>query len=303
MRSDVNPVFLLAPARSCSTVAVAMLSQHPRIYGFPELLLFTAPTLGEVLHGGGARSRLPPWWIENQRSGLVRTVAQLHHGGQDDAATGQALAWLERHAHWPSTRLLDHLLDLVHPDVGLEKSPDTVADPQALQRCLEACPDAGYLHLTRHPLTTMRSMREHWGGMRAGHDQESLSARCAAAWYRSHTAIVTALARVPEERRLRVRAEDLLGRPATELPRILGWLGLEWTDAVLDRMRATQNWPFAGRGPSQNLYGGDWKFHRDPRLRALPDPGPVGFDESWGIGENSRRQLVRLAASLGYERT
>jgi len=44
MNSRREPIFILAPARSYSTVTVAMLSGHPQIYGFPELLTFNVAT-------------------------------------------------------------------------------------------------------------------------------------------------------------------------------------------------------------------------------------------------------------------
>ena len=40
-----EPIVLLAPARSYTTVTVALLSGHPDIYGFPEMLLSTADTV------------------------------------------------------------------------------------------------------------------------------------------------------------------------------------------------------------------------------------------------------------------
>ena len=41
-----EPIFLLAPARSYSTITLALLAGHPDIYGFPEMLLFTADGRG-----------------------------------------------------------------------------------------------------------------------------------------------------------------------------------------------------------------------------------------------------------------
>src|SRR5262249_10281696 len=48
------PVFVLAPARSHSSVAVAMLSQHPAMYGFPELRLFRARDVAGLLKDRGS---------------------------------------------------------------------------------------------------------------------------------------------------------------------------------------------------------------------------------------------------------
>src|SRR5262249_46194462 len=43
------PVFILCPIRSFSSVACAMLGQHPELYAFPELRLFNADTVEGVM--------------------------------------------------------------------------------------------------------------------------------------------------------------------------------------------------------------------------------------------------------------
>ncbi len=59
-----RPVFLLAPARSYSTVALALLAGHPGLHGFPELMLFNADTVAEplssVVPGRTSRAAGPP---------------------------------------------------------------------------------------------------------------------------------------------------------------------------------------------------------------------------------------------------
>jgi hypothetical protein len=296
----VEPVFLLAPPRSCSTVATAMLAQHPRVFGFPELVLFTAPTVGEILAGSGGRSKLPPAWQANQLSGLLRTVAHLHERRQDGAALAQARAWLEQRLGWSGAELMRHLLEVVHPKTGVEKSPDTVTDVVAFRRCVRAFPNARYIHLARHPVTTMRSMFEHWRHLHPTYETDRLASKCARAWYDAHDRIATYLTGLPPDRSLVVRAEDLLGRPDLHLPRLLEWLGHPWDTAIVDRMQRTHEWCFAGMGPTGRLLGGDLKFMRDPRLRKPVPPGPVSFDEAWGISRQRQKEVLRLARYLGY---
>jgi hypothetical protein len=74
----------------------------------------------------------------------------------------RAYGWVTQRSEWTTQQLLDHLLAGVAPREGLEKSPDTVDKDAALERCLRAYPQARFLHLTRHPETTQRSMRKHW---------------------------------------------------------------------------------------------------------------------------------------------
>ena len=44
-----DPLIILSPPRSFSSVISTMIGQHPQIYGFPELHLFSGETLGDIL--------------------------------------------------------------------------------------------------------------------------------------------------------------------------------------------------------------------------------------------------------------
>ena len=58
------------------------------------------------------------------------------------------------------------------PRVVVEKSPENVATDAALKRLASAYPRARYLHLTRHPITTQRSMVEHWNRIVPGYPMQ-----------------------------------------------------------------------------------------------------------------------------------
>lgn len=207
-----SPVFLLAPARSYSTVSLALLAGHPGIYGFPEMLLFASRTVGELISYEPKPSQ-PPAFVEDQRSGILRAVADLREHSQEEAAIERAEKWLTARSAWSPRQLMDHLLELVHPQIGLEKSPETVLTVQALNACLDSYPQARYIHLTRHPVTTMRSAIEH---MRPWTDrsEKALIAMAASAWYLGHARASRALAQLPARQWVRIRAEDLLRDPA-----------------------------------------------------------------------------------------
>jgi Sulfotransferase family len=293
--AGAEPVFLLAPARSYSTVTLALLSGHPDVYGFPELLIFTADTVGELLSEGTGLAHFPL-----RQSGLWRAVADLHEGSQDDDALARAREWLANRADWPTTRLMDHLIGLARPCISLEKSPDTSSADATLAGCMAAYPRARFLHLVRHPVTTQRSIHDHWRPAGRFGTEKALIAEAAAFWYLSHQRIIKALAPLPSHQWMRVRAEDLLTEPRVWIPRILAWLELESTPEIIDRMLLTENWRFAGTGSSEGLFGGDPKFLRSPALRPIPAPGPVVFDPSWGLRDEMRDRMTVLAHSLGY---
>lgn len=294
------PVFILAPPRSYSTVALALLAGHPELYGFPELLLFQVRTAGELLTEAQRRPDLSRRYIEVRQTGPCRAIAQLHEGNQSPAAMSRARAWLEAHAEWPVKRLFDHLLDIVAPRTGLEKSPDTVTAHGALTAGMSAYPDARFLHLTRHPVTSQASMHRHWEYLAPTRARRHLIADAASAWYLGHSRTVDALRKLPSHRWLRVMSEDLLRQPRVWLPKILDWLALTYDATVIDRMLHTERWEYASRGESGDLFGGDAIFMHFPELRSVAAPGPVVFDPAWGLPAEMCRRMTSLAHFLGY---
>lgn len=299
-RSFRDPVFVLAPARSYSTVSIALLSGHPELYGLPETSLFVRETVGEILAMpvgaaiGGARG--------HPLTGLERALAQLHEGSQDTAALERAAAWIMRRPELSTAEAMAHLLRLIYPLIAVEKSPATVASTQALTRCIRAFPGARYLHLTRHPVGTQRSMLRLYSEYLFP-DQMTPTERvrlCVLAWHTAHLRIVQALRAVPEDRWLRLRAEDLIGDPATWLPRVLDWLGLRHDVAIVSRMLDTRQWEYARWHGDIRSGGADPWFLAAPALRPVPPPGPEVIDPSWPISADTAAKVAALAHYLGY---
>jgi Sulfotransferase family len=298
-----EPIFILAPPRSYSTVSLAILAGHPECYGFPELLLFEDPagasTVGALLDAPGSEAGAPDRSVKVRQSGILRALAEIHEGSQADSALMDARRWLLERSAWPTARVLEHMLDCVSPRIGIEKSPETTRSDDSINACLRAYPQARYIHLTRHPVTTQRSMHKHWQQL-PGRDHRTLVAEAASWWYLSHSRVVRSLAPLPESQWLRLRAEDLLREPKVHLPRVLDWLGLPCNDEIIARMLRTEDWRFAGTGPTGDLYGGDPQFMLSPALRAIEKPCPVSFDASWGLPAQMQIRMQRLAEYLGY---
>lgn len=300
-----EPLFILAPARSYSTVAVALLSGHPDLFGFPEMLLFPTCTIAQLVRTPQPKSP-GQWDYDTWRfaglTAIYRAIAELHQHNQSVEAISRARAWLDERSSWPSTELMNHLLDLIEPRIGVEQSPQTTASDNALAACLAAYPRARYIHLTRHPVDMQASARKHWRslGIHAGEPSRALAAMAASAWYLSHNRIVRALLAMPEERWLRVRGEDLIGQPRAFLPIILDWLSLPWNDKIVADMLHTERWPFAGIDHLP-VSGGDPSFLASPQLRQISSPGPVVFDRALGYPDEMCRRMTLLANYLGYQ--
>jgi Sulfotransferase family len=291
------PVFVLAPARSCSSVIVAMLGRHPALYGFPELRLFRADRVGSLLLEPKRGTAIPN---SERTAGLVRTLAQLHEGVQSPEAVDRALAWLGDRRTLPVADVLRHLLALVAPRVGVEKSPESSRTDEALRRVVDAFPGARYLHLVRHPWPTIASMIAAWQGLPYWNvSPEDAAQYCLAVWVEQHERIVRLGADLPHHRYLRIRAEDLLNQPMSNLPPVCRWLGIDddWTAVRL--MTAPELSPYAGPGPPNAMAGYDPKFHADPRLRPVAATSsllPEGIEMRGALIDSARQ----LAAPFGY---
>jgi hypothetical protein len=291
------PIFLLCPARSYSTVTLALLAGHPDIYGFPEMLLFEADTVGGLLDRESVSSQAA-MFAEMRLNGILRAVAEVLEASQDSPAIGRAKEWLAERSAWSPPEVMDYLLARVYPRIGLEKSPETVITDEALDACIARFPRCRFIHLTRHPATTIRSMVEYWSVFDI--DDKSRLAWAVSAWYQGHSRIMRKLSPLPGDRWLRIRAEDVVGDPVTWLPYILDWLGLCHDREIVAGMTRTQNWRFAGTGQSGKLFGGDAKFMYSPALRKIPAPSAAAFDPSWELPDEMVRRMTSLANSLGY---
>jgi hypothetical protein len=293
-----EPLFILAPARSGSSVVCAMLGRHPSLYDFPELRLFRADTVGGLLVEPAPGEGMP---ARDRTAGLVRALAQLHEGEQSEAAVDRAFRWLQVRARWPVAVLLEHLLELAAPLVGVEKSPETSTSDVALRRMVEARPRARCIHLVRHPWSTVASMVEAWRGLAYWKvPPERAAEHCLTVWYRQHRRIAAFGAGLRSERFLRVRAEDVVNSAAETLPAICRWLAVDGGDESIRRMMAPERSCYAVPGPANAAGGYDAKFLERPQLRPLPLPSPLTPAEVATCNPQLRAAVVDLAGRFGY---
>jgi hypothetical protein len=290
-------VIVLSTARSCTSVVSTMLGQHPELYGFPELLLLAHRTVAEVLEGD---SRATDRWREHHQAGLRRAVAELLIGDQSVTALAEASQWLEQHRGWEAVDLFDLLQEMVRPRVAVEKTPEMASTDIAIFRALIAYPRARFIHLVRHPLSTLQSMREHWQGREWMSKQWPLEATCAWIWYTSHRRVSEVLPEFAAKRSLRVKAEDVLNTPNTELPRIAGWLGVAANDEAVEAMLHPERSPYARVGPVGARGGHDQKFLTDPQVRPVEVPQSTELPSDWAIDPYLRASIRELAAEFGY---
>ncbi len=276
-----------------------MIGQHPELAGLPELKLFCCETIGEL------DASLPRFWKErglaHRSPGLVRAIAEHELGGQDVPRLAAALDWLRDRSNWPGADVLDLLLERLSPRTGVEKSPDNLLTDDALERMASAYPRARYLHLTRHPVTTQRSIAEH-RQRTVGCAQEGEPMRSIAAWHEIHRRILLFANGLPPERYLRVRAEDVLNDPRPQLGRIAAWAGVRGDAAAIEAMLHPETSPFARPAPANSGVpgGNDPAFLRDPIPKQVETPRGVEPPAGWVAEPSVWGMVVDLANRLGY---
>ncbi len=293
-----EPLFILSPPRSFSSVVCGMLGQHPQCYGLPELHMFFADDLGGVMRGTFRGAMVV--------DGLLRTLAYLHDGEQTEASVINARRWAMARSDWPIRKVFDHIQELVGPRILVEKSPATTYNRESMGRLLQNFPNANLLHLTRHPRSTGESLmklRSQFKGLdrmtrgRAQLDPERI-------WRVSHKVAVAVTADLPAGQYMRIKGESLLGQMSVYLPQVCEWLGLRSDAEAVEAMMHPENSPYATPGPRGAKFGNDPNFLENPvldreRLARTKEPRLDGELE-WRPGETFSPETRQLAKQFGY---
>jgi hypothetical protein len=294
------PIFVLAPPRSYSSVVTTMIGQHPQLVGLPELKLFAHRSIAEM------EASLPRYWRErgftHRSPGLVRAVAQFQFGDQTLEELSRARLWLAERGRWTGADVLDALLARMSPRAVVEKSPENVATATALRRLALAYPNARFLHLTRHPVTTQVSMAEHRRRTVPSYPLDGQPMAGIAAWLEVHGRIARFLHRLPQHRTMSVRAEDVLNDPDRHLAAVARWLGLRTDASAIAAMRCPEASPFARFAPeASGVPGGhDPGFLQNPVPRAVVVPDSVEQPAGWQDDTGLWQRAISLAYRLGY---
>ena len=312
-----DPIFVLSPPLSFSSHFAAMLGQHPQLYSLPEMHLLVADTLHE-------------WWDTCAKTsfhmahGLVRAVAQLFYGAQNETTVQLARAWLRRRLPFTTGYVLELLAGRVDPRTLVEKSPSIVLYPGSMQRAVRMFPMARFIHLVEHPRRHCEAVVAAIKGVVALHpsrvprwlrqlacfsaahadesSQEHPELDPQQAWFALNKNICEFLEALSETQKLRVRAEDVLRNPNEALAAIAKWLAIRSDAERIDAMKHPERSPYARFGPKGARYGDDAAFLRSP---SLPGPPVTMYDLdspfSWREGsEGFSAETKDLARQFGY---
>ena len=220
-RLDHPIIFLLSSPRSGSSLLQLCLNAHPALYAGQELFLLPFETLGErdaCLRGTGFAD------------GLVKTIMELRACSRDEA--GAFLDGLG--GGCPVWRVYQHLAELAHPRVLVDKTPPNAESLAFLRRAREMFGGrATYLHLVRHPYACISSgvqlARDTLGGH--GATWQALEAH----WVETNAAVADFLAQVAGEAPARTLTYELLVTDPPAATRLVcEALGVPWEAAMVN---------------------------------------------------------------------
>ena len=262
--------------------------------------LFAYPTVREL------EASLPRFWIErgftHRSPGLVRALAEFEFGDQSPRSLAAARAWLHARQDWPGCDVFDVILARLSPRIAVEKSPENVANEAALGRLAAAYSRARYLHLTRDPITTQRSIREHWRRTFSANLPDDDPMAGIAVWVETNLRIMRFAATLPADRCIRIRAEDVLNGTWPQLRAIAEWLGVDSGADAIEAMMHPESSRFAGFGPEGSgvIGGNDPGFLRDPVPRRVERPRKLVPPSGWRAEPALWQMTLELANHFGY---
>ena len=254
------PIFVIGSPRSGTTLLRLMLDSHPRISCGEETHFLRDLELDRRAPLGPRRPR-----TASSATGGSRASRGFYAGFQAEvlARAGKA-RWAEKD---PTYTLILDLID-------------------------ELFPDAVYVHLLRDGHDVVASFRDRWG-------YRSAARAARGEWARYVRAARALGARLPAERFLELRYEQLVADPEAEARRLFDFLGEAWHPEVLDfdpaEHAATERYRRFTASPPRGR-------RRDARRSTARASGPGGAALDPVLRALLRRGAGDLLASSGYLR-
>lgn len=300
-KQDVPPIFILGSPRSFTSLICAMLGQHPAAYGLPELNLFATDTLRELVERMSGYRQI-------NLHGLLRVAAELSCGEQSLPAIDSAKRWVFRRLDRSTAEIYWEISEKIKPLRPIDKSPLYTLHMTSLLRIHEAYPDAYYIHLIRHPATQGRSIMNVAGGAMAiltnsiDYTTRPPTIDPQIQWFQVQRNILRFLEKIPEERKVRLRGEDILNDLRGQLSVLCERIGLPVYPAAIEAMMHPEDSPYAQLGPVGAHLGNDVNFLRSPQVRiGRIETGSLDGPLSWRSDGGGFKEAVKeLARSFGY---
>ena len=281
-----DTIFILAPPRSGTTLLRVMLAGHPQIFAASELNLLLFATMGQW---ADAFSGKFSFW----REGLVRAMMELRHCTVEQAMAEVDLFVAENKA---IADVYGYLQSLASPRILVDKSPAYALDKGALQQAEMIFGSPRYIHLIRHPHSTVRSFENYHIAQALYLHPHPYTARQLAelVWTVSHQTAKAHLHTLSQERQTRIRFEDLVTDPMQTVQTLCQQIGLTFDEALLNPYQNVETKMVDGLHADSTPMG-DTHFHEHDRI----DPNMIHKwqqDSDDYLGDVTRK----LAAQFGY---
>jgi Sulfotransferase family len=298
-----DPLFILCPGRSFSSVVAAVIGQHPQCYGLPELYIFVGETLGETVD-------LAAQIGFSSLAGLERTLAELHDGVQTVETVKAAQGWIAANRHLTSRQVMEHIQEHVGDRILVEKSVGLAGGAgtgEGMYRALRAYPKASFLQLLRHPRSrgvSHQTAMEELRFRRFMTKMMGVTLDYEARWTDKHIQIHDLGRKLPPGQFMRINGEIFLRDLRLYLPQVCEWLGIRSDEEAIAAMLRPEDSPYSCIGPDNARGGANRGFLADPkldldRLARMKDAtldAPMDWDPERDFSETTKV----LASYYGY---
>jgi len=291
-----EPLFILCPGRSFSSVVCAVIGQHPQAFGLPEVHLFAENTLGGLID-----AEVPIFGLVGITSGLKRAICELVYHEQTTETVENAAGWLKERRNLTGAAVFRELCELAGDRVVLDKSP-TNSHPSRLEAVYQGFPNAKYLHLSRHPRATCRSQHKAYAQRKGNPDLANFDHEDY--WFSRHQSILNFSQRLDPGQYMFLHGEWFFEFPELFLTQICEWLGLSTAPEAIEQMMKPELSPFAKLGPDNAKYGNNLGFIDSPHLRVGKIPSETIDGPLEWVTEGDAYfsdQTRSLAYQLGYD--
>jgi hypothetical protein len=267
-----EPLFILSPPRSFSSLISSMIGQHPEMHAFPELQVFGHESLLDMMIQNLDLNRMAS-------PGSIRSIAEVHEQVQTNESCTRAWLWIQKHSDMSPVDFFNYLREQIDPLIAVEKTPPNTLKISRLGQIITAYPNAKFLHLTRSVVGNHKSLQEYLADMLKllkSVDSEQPTAQNvyreypASIWLVSHRNILSVKPIIKQGHYLRLKGEDVLNKPSGILRQLCQWMEIDSSPSCIEAMMRPHESPYACIGPRIAYGGNDGKFMRQPVLRLKP---------------------------------
>ncbi len=252
-----NPpaVFVLSSPRSGSTLTRAMLGGHPLLFSPPELQLLNYGTLQERKTLLSGRN---DFWLD----GTIRTIMELKNCDESEARK-LMLSYEDR--NFSTAAFYGEMQSWLNDRIFVDKTPNYALSEKIMQQAERWFDNPRFIHLIRHPygvIPSFEKARLHVFYPPFFTDSHDFTPRQLAEmiWIISHQNILAFFNSIPQERRMRLRYEDLVTQPQEEMQRVCNFLDIDFHPDMLVPQKDKEKRMTTGLNELSKMLG-DVRFH------------------------------------------